>query len=104
MNKEMEVQSQVSDSTFTVDIDRVSNDGKKMDSEGIFSCQSHQLFYPLDSPSLHGKSVIAEESPMLTICDYQKGIISEQATFKFKVHKPKVSFRVKVICFTNIPI
>ena len=90
LNKEMEVQSQVSDSTFTVDIDRVSNDGKKMDNEGS-TIKADRTFYPLDSPSLHGKSVIAEESPMLTICDYQKGIISEQATFKFKVHKPKVS-------------
>jgi len=76
LNKEMEVQSHLSDSTVTVDIDHVSNDSKKIDSE--------------DSPSLHGKSVSAEASPMLTICDYQKGIISEQAMFKLKVNKPKL--------------
>ena len=71
-----------------------------MDSEGIYMIIFKSTFlnffinfYSLDSPSLHGKSVIAEESPMLTICDYQKGIISEQATFKFKVHKPKVSLQ-----------
>ena len=46
LNKEMEVQSQVSDSTFTVDIDRVSNDGKKMDSEGICFCQSINFSIP----------------------------------------------------------
>ena len=34
LNKDMEVQSQVSDSTFAVDIDRMSNDGKKIDNEG----------------------------------------------------------------------
>ena len=34
LNKEMEVQSHVSDSTVTVDIDRVSNDSKKIDTEG----------------------------------------------------------------------
>ena len=35
LNKEMEVQSHLSDSTVTVDIDHVSNDSKKIDSEGI---------------------------------------------------------------------
>ena len=90
LNKDMEVQSQVSDSTFAVDIDRMSNDGKKLDNEGKrrFEKLKHHFFIQ-DSPSLHGKSVIAEESPMLTICDYQKGLISEQSTFKLKVHKPK---------------
>jgi len=67
--------SHISDSTCTIDIDRDNDDKTKLDE---------------DSPSLHGKSLISEESPSLTICDYTRGIISEQNAFKLKIHKPKL--------------
>jgi len=75
MEKKIDSQSHISDSTCTIDIDRDNEDKTKLDE---------------DSPSLHGKSLISEESPSLTICDYTRGIISEQNAFKLKIHKPKL--------------
>jgi len=73
--EKIDSQSHISDSTCTIDIDRDNEDKTKLDE---------------DSPSLHGKSLISEESPSLTICDYTRGIISEQNAFKLKIHKPKL--------------
>lgn len=73
--EKIDSQSHISDSTCTIDIDRDNEDKTKLDE---------------DSPSLHGKSLISEESPSLTICDYTRGIISEQNVFKLKIHKPKL--------------
>ena len=43
----------------------------------------------IDSPSLHGKSLVYDQSPDLVICDYSRGIISDQSTFKLKIKKSK---------------
>jgi len=73
-----DLKSQISESTCTIDIDRdsVINDNNKIDDQ--------------DSPSLHGKSLVYDQSPDLVICDYSRGIISDQSTFKLKIKKSKL--------------
>ena len=98
-SEKTETQSHISDSTFTVDIDRDSildrdtDKNLKIDNEGKhYTITTNNIPYTLDSPSLHGKSLVNDESPLLVICDYSRGLISDQSTFKLKVQKSKPRF------------